>query len=92
MDKNPSKVNRPVGRPEMLRAVITAQGPGMADTGMPASAHCRDVYKRQGVYHMGFDVVNLSDVEQAYTLDVCTLTESATGLSLIHISYGRDKR
>ena len=35
--------------------------------------------ERTGVYHMGFDVVNLSDVEQAYTLDVCTLTESATG-------------
>ena len=41
VDKKPSKVNRPVGSPDMLRAVTAAQGPGRAETGIPAWAHWR---------------------------------------------------
>jgi len=39
VDRKPSKQNRPVGRPDILRAVMTAQGPGMAETTMPLAAH-----------------------------------------------------
>ena len=70
-----------------------AQGAGLVNAGNAIEANAYldadgnakpkfeldDDPERTGVYHMGFDVVNLSDVEQAYTLDVCTLTESATG-------------
>ena len=37
--RNPSKVNRPVGRPEAASAVTRAQGPGMETTLTPAAAH-----------------------------------------------------
>ena len=40
VDRKPSKQNRPVDWPEMLRAVMAAQGPGMAQTVMPAAVHC----------------------------------------------------
>ena len=39
MAKKPSKVKRPVGRPETDRAVVSAQGPGRAETAMPFSTH-----------------------------------------------------
>ena len=35
---NPSKQNRSVGSPETASAVVTADGPGMAVTRMPAAA------------------------------------------------------
>ncbi|CUQ23027.1 Uncharacterised protein [Flavonifractor plautii] len=35
MARKPSKVNRPVGRPDTARAVTRAQGPGMATTSTP---------------------------------------------------------
>ena len=39
MPRNPSKVKRPVGRPDTDRAVTRAQGPGMATTSTPLAAH-----------------------------------------------------
>ena len=41
VDRKPSNVKRPVGRPDMLSAVMAAQGPGMALTVTPAPAHRR---------------------------------------------------
>ncbi len=70
-----------------------AQGAGLVNAGSAIDANAYldadgnakpkfelgDDPERTGVYRFGFDVVNLSGEEQAYTLDVCTLTESATG-------------
>ncbi len=37
--RKPSKVNRPVGRPDTDNATVSAQGPGREITSTPAAAH-----------------------------------------------------
>ncbi len=50
-----------------------------ADGSEKAKFELGDDKDRTGIYKFGFDVVNLSDEQKTYKLDILTLTESAVG-------------
>ncbi len=70
-----------------------AQGAGLVNAGNAIKANAYidadgsnkpkfelgDDKDRTGIYSFGFDVVNISNAEKTYTLDILTLTESAVG-------------